>query len=169
MRVVVADTGPLQYLVLIDAIEVLPRVFGAVLMPEIVRDELSHPRTPATVRAWLATQPPWLELRVMPPGTTLPLPQLGAGERAAILLARTVRADLILMDDRAGVVVARSLGFFVMGTLGILELAARHELIDLASAFARLRTTNFRYRQELMGEILDRHTADRRAAKEREP
>jgi predicted nucleic acid-binding protein len=144
VRAVVADTGPLQYLVLIDAIEVLQHLFGAVLVPEIVRAELSQPHTPATVRAWLAAQPAWLEPRATPPVTTLPLPQLGKGERAAISLARAARADLVLMDDRAGVIAARSLGFRVMGTLGILDPAARHELIDLASAFARLRATSFR-------------------------
>ena len=42
MRPVVADTGPLHYLVLIDAIDILPKLFGRVLIPEIVAVELSH-------------------------------------------------------------------------------------------------------------------------------
>jgi predicted nucleic acid-binding protein len=42
---VVADTGPLRYLVLIDAIDVLPRLFGRVLIPGIVSAELSRPST----------------------------------------------------------------------------------------------------------------------------
>ncbi len=162
MRVVVADTGPLQYLVLIDTVEVLPRLFGAVLVPEIVQGELSRPRTPATVRTWQAAHPAWLEPRVTPPVTNLPFPQLGKGERAAISLAGAARADLILMDDRAGVIVARSLGFRVMGTLGILDLAARHGLIDLAAALARLKATNFRYRQEMLDELLARYEAGRK-------
>jgi len=40
MRLVVADTGPLNYLVLIDAIELLPKLFKRVFTPEAVRAEL---------------------------------------------------------------------------------------------------------------------------------
>lgn len=46
-------------------------------------------------------------------------------------------------------------GFAVTGTLGILGLAARRGLVDLADSFARLKRTNFRYRQEIMDELLD--------------
>jgi predicted nucleic acid-binding protein len=53
----VADTGPLRYLVLIEVIDVLPRLFGRVLIPEIVGAELSRPSTPLPVREWLAAAP----------------------------------------------------------------------------------------------------------------
>jgi predicted nucleic acid-binding protein len=79
---------------------------------------------------------------------------LGQGERAAIALAVAINADLLLMDDREGVVVARDKGFAVTGTMGVLSLAARRGLVDLSGSFARLKRTNFRYRQEIMDEIL---------------
>ena len=53
------------------------------------------------------------------------------GEEDAIALAVELHADLILMDDRDGVAVARSKGFRVAGTLGILALAASHKLLNL--------------------------------------
>ena len=65
-----------------------------------------------------------------------------------------MHADAILIDDRAGRAVARARGFTVMGTLGILDAAARRGLIDLAEALARLGSTNFRYRQELFDSLL---------------
>lgn len=43
-------------------------------------------------------------------------------------------------------------------TLGVPGLAARHGLIDLAASFARLKRTNFRYRQEIMDALLDEQT-----------
>jgi predicted nucleic acid-binding protein len=46
-------------------------------------------------------------------------------------------------------------GFVVAGTLGLLALAARRGLIDLADSFARLKRTNFRYRQEIMDLLLN--------------
>jgi hypothetical protein len=57
MRLVVADTGPLNYLVLIEAIELLPKLFEKVFAPEAVRAELLDQDAPAVVRAW-AAQPP---------------------------------------------------------------------------------------------------------------
>jgi predicted nucleic acid-binding protein len=157
VHAVVADTGPLHYLVLIEAIELLPRLFGKVLVPEIVRIELGRPRTPAPVRTWLRTNPTWLEQRPMPPGAALLSPKLGEGEQAAIALAHAVGATLILMDDRVGTATARAQGLEATGTLGVLELAAARDLIDLPAALTRLKATNFRYRPELLEILLARH------------
>jgi predicted nucleic acid-binding protein len=73
---------------------------------------------------------------------------------------RLVIADLLLMDDREGVMVARSKGLTVTGTLGVLSLAARRGLVYLADAFARLKRTNFRYRQEIMDALLDQQAGE---------
>jgi predicted nucleic acid-binding protein len=82
---------------------------------------------------------------------------LGAGERAAITLALSLHADLILIDERKGTNVALAKGFEVTGTLGVLSLAAHQGFVDLADSFARLKRTNFRYRQEIMDALLDQH------------
>lgn len=58
MHVVVADTGPLHYLVLIDAIDLIPKLFDQVLVPQTVHDELTAQRTPEPVRSWIAHVPP---------------------------------------------------------------------------------------------------------------
>ena len=157
MPAVVADTGPLHYLVLIGEISFLPALFTTILMPEIVRDELSHVRTPSPVRAWAANTPPWIAIVPTPSIETLPLPGLGAGERAAIALALAQRADMILMDDRRGVAAARGHGFGSIGTIGLLDRAAQRGLLDLTTAVARLKATNFRYRPELLDAVLARH------------
>jgi predicted nucleic acid-binding protein len=66
VRAVVADTGPLHYLALIGAVDVLPRLFDTVFVPELVRVELSHPRTPRVVRDWAANPAPWASGRTDP-------------------------------------------------------------------------------------------------------
>ena len=66
----------------------------------------------------------------------------------------SLHADLLLMDDREGVIAARSKGLTVTGTLGVLGLAAQHDLLNLAEAFGRLKGTNFHYRQETMDQLL---------------
>lgn len=157
-RCVVADAGPLHYLVLIGQIELLPRIFELVLVPEIVRDELTRARTPPPVRAWIARPPVWLRIAPAPAiPDELRLASLDDGERAAIALAISAQANLILMDDRAGVAAARGTGFVVMGTLGLLDRAARHGLVELPAALAALRATNFHMRQELADALLARH------------
>jgi len=65
-----------------------------------------------------------------------------------------LRADPILMDDRAGVAVARAKGFAVTGTMGLLDLAARRRLLRPSEAFSRLRAANFRYPPEPMDALL---------------
>jgi predicted nucleic acid-binding protein len=62
MRLVVADTGPINYLVLIDAIELLPKLFEKVFTPLAVQSELLNPDAPSIVRAWATLPPPWLEV-----------------------------------------------------------------------------------------------------------
>src|SRR5882672_3573708 len=61
--IVVADTTPLRYLVVIGCEHLLPALFGRVLIPPAVVDELNHQNAPAAVRAWLAARPSWLEIR----------------------------------------------------------------------------------------------------------
>jgi predicted nucleic acid-binding protein len=153
----VADTGPLNYLVLIGRIDLVPQLFGSLSIPTAVRDELDDPITPAAVRQWIAAPPGWLSIMPAPAGTDPALAALDVGERAAIALAAAIKADLLLMDDRAGVAVARAQGIEVTGTLGVLDRAARHGLVELPAALAALRATNFHIRQELLAALLAQH------------
>jgi predicted nucleic acid-binding protein len=121
MRLVVADTGPLNYLVLTGDIELLPRLFGRIIVPTAVCEELAHPEAPLAVRDWINRRPDWLVTHANPDRGDLDavLAALDDGERAAIALAVTVKADLFLIDDRDGAAVARREGFPVTGTLGV--------------------------------------------------
>lgn len=155
MRLVVADTSPLHYLVLTGDIELLHRLFGRVLVPQAVRDELADREAPVAVRAWIAEAPAWVDTQPDPDvRDDRTAPKLDQGERAVIALARAVSADLVLMDDQDGVTVARRQGLTVTGTLGVLDLAAQRGLIDLAEAFERLKATTFYYRQGLLDGLL---------------
>ena len=155
MRLVVADTGPLNYLVLIDEIGLLPALFEKVFAPAAVPAELLNRDAPPAVRSWAMHPPAWLEVRSVSLVIDDPAWRaLDAGEREALALARALAADLVLMDDRAGVAVARGQGFAVTGTLGVLDLAARRGLVELAGAIERLKNTTFRYRPEILDALL---------------
>ena len=162
MRIVVADTGPIHYPVLIGPSEVLPALFERVIVPAVVRDELDRAQTPLAVRNWIQSPPAWLELH---PSLESPyddaLGSLDEGEKAALVLAGSLGAGLVLLDDRQGVRVARNKGFRVIGTLRVLQLAAQRGLRDLAGAFERIKGTNFRYRQSVMDELLNEQAQNR--------
>lgn len=161
MRLVVGDTGPLNYLVLIGAAEILCALFERVLVPQAVWDELRHPAAPSVVRTWVKHPTTWLEVRPSPSAANED-PRwhaLDAGEREALTLALALKADLLLIDDRDGVAVAHRQGLVVTGALGVLDLAARQHLIDLGDAFTRLKATNFRYRPEILDAVLARHSS----------
>jgi len=62
MHEIVADTTPLNYLVLIEAVGILPRLFASVLIPPAFKKELSHGNAPAAVSTWIANPPSWLKV-----------------------------------------------------------------------------------------------------------
>jgi len=61
VRLVIADTSPINYLILIGHIDILPSLFEKVILPFVVRDELTV--ASPSVRLWMADPPPWLEVR----------------------------------------------------------------------------------------------------------
>ncbi len=62
MRLVVADTSPIFYLLSIGQIELLPQLLGRVFVPDAVHQELCHPAAPLVVREWVAELPAWAEV-----------------------------------------------------------------------------------------------------------
>ena len=79
------------------------------------------------------------------------------GERTAIQLACTLNADLVLMDDRKGVLAAERKGLLVTGTLGVLDMAATRGLVDFAETIRELEQTNFRRPSGLLAILLAKH------------
>jgi len=152
---VVSNTSALNYLVLIELQQLLPALFSRVLVPEAVLRELRSPAAPGQIGAWLDTAPDWLESRVAADIPT-ELRQLGPGEREAIALAESVDGGLVLLDERRARGIARRRGLAVTGTLGVLDLAAAGGLVDLADAFERLASTNFRGSPRLLRSLLNK-------------
>ena len=159
MRLVIADTGPVNYLILIGNIDLLPALFDKVILPSAVQAELTHPDAPSLVRNWIADPPAWLQVHETPccKSDQAYTEALDEGETAAIALAILLNADLLLMDDRKGVIAARGKGLRVTGTLGILDLAAQRGLVDFAQAVNSLRRTTFRIPETLLDSLAKKH------------
>ena len=139
MSVVVSDTTPLNYLILIGNLDVLPSLFSKVLVTPAVIRELGHPKTPPPVSAWARNLPQWVEVKT--PQTDLRL-GIGAGEDEAISLAVELGVAILLDDRRAGAA-AKSRGLVIFGTLAILNAADARGLLDFEAAISRLQGTSF--------------------------
>ena len=144
----------LNCLILIERPDLLLRLYQRILIPSAVGEELRRPTTPSVVRDWLARAPDWLEVCVVRRSSDRALDALDAGEREAILLALELGADRVLMDDREGRREAFRRQVSVVGTLAILEQAARRGLLDFRAALAQLEYTNFRLMPQLRATFL---------------
>jgi predicted nucleic acid-binding protein len=152
---VVADSSPLLYLVLIGQARLLPALFGEIVIPEQVARELEHEKAPQSMRDFMAAKPEWLSVRN--PRSVEPISGIDPGEQAAIYLAEELGADLLLIDDLDGRRVAQQRGIRVTGTLGVLDRAAGSGLVDLRRAIDDLQRTSIHLSEALVESLLRRH------------
>ena len=114
--IVVSDTSPITTLMQIGKVALLHKLYGEVLIPETVRNELAqlHP-----------TLPPFF--KCVPVGSRsrveVLLAELDPGEAEAIVLAKETHAELLLIDEIHGREVAAREGLPYIGLLGVLDQA----------------------------------------------
>jgi predicted nucleic acid-binding protein len=129
VAVVVSDTSPVRAFAHLGRLDILPALFGEVLIPPAVVAELAHPiaRFKAVDVAGLAA------LKVQTPRDQSQvdtfLRELDRGESEALALALEVGARSVLMDESAGRAVAVRIGLRPIGVIGILRLAKQDRLV----------------------------------------
>jgi predicted nucleic acid-binding protein len=151
---VVADSSPVNVLIRIGHIDVLPTLFERVVIPGEVAKELSHAKTPQVVKEFIARPPRWFDIRE--PKHFEALHGIDPGEQAAICLAKELNADLLLIDDWDARQAALNCSIRIIGTVGVLERAAGRGLLDMREAFGRLREIDFRISDTLLEQALRR-------------
>ena len=151
--IIVADTGPVNYLILSGQVNLLRDLFGSLLIPAAVRQELLHPFAPGAVQAWAGNLPAWASVQA--PKDASRFANLGPGEREAISLALEVKADFVLMDETLGRRVAVQNGVAVKGGL-----------IDLRTATNALKKTAIFLADEIIEAAIERDRLRRQTARE---
>ena len=159
--IIIADTSPICYLILMEAIDLLPKLYGKVLIPNAVYQELKSPKSPAEVQQWINSVPDWLEIHADSNTNDEQTKILDRGEREAIALAEKINADLIIMDEKLGRSIAKEKGFNLVGILGILYNAAQLNLIDLAQVFNKLQETTFFVSPKLLNILIEKDSQNR--------
>ena len=114
--IVVSDTSPITTLLKIGKVDLLHKLYGEVLIPEAVRDELfkSHRSLPEFFQCVAVTNHQAVEQL---------LNELNAGEAEAIVLAKEKNADVLLIDEIEGRDVAAREGLHFIGLVGLLDQA----------------------------------------------
>ncbi|PSB28727.1 DUF3368 domain-containing protein [Stenomitos frigidus] len=154
--IVVSDTSPISNLAAIGQLILLQQLYGEVIIPTAVYQELlnSGSEDPAV----LAVQTlDWIQVRsVTNAGLLQPLQaSLDAGEAEAIALALELNANRLLMDERRGRQQATQAGLKVTGLLGILLAAKQQGLVaTIQPLLDALITNGFWIRDELYAETL---------------
>src|SRR5690606_34603175 len=142
--IVVADTSPLRYLILINEVELLPQIFGEVVISDAVLSELLHENSPEAIRSFVSNRPEWIKLEHLDRPIEIGLSAyLDLGESESIQLAEQLNADLLLIDERKGRLVAKQRGLNIIGTLGVLLQARQRNLVDLEAALEKLENEDF--------------------------
>lgn len=156
---VLTDASPLIGLARVDGLGWLGALFEQVWMPQEVRREVLAGPGSQDHQALLAAEESAI-LRTWPsPSPRQPaLPDLDEGESACIRLGLAHDGSaLLLMDERAGRVVAREQGLRVAGTAAVIGMARAKGLIPSAHAvFARLHASDFRISAEVIKMVLRR-------------
>lgn len=120
--IVVSDTSPITALLTVGQIELLHRLYGDVRIPPSVAAELRacHMDLPDFIRMVPVADHPLLHrLQVT----------LDLGEAEAIVLAKTLKADLLIMDEALGRQAARIENLPVIGLMGVLMIAKKKGLL----------------------------------------
>jgi uncharacterized protein len=157
--IIVSDTSPISNLAVVGYIHLLPKLFGTIIIPDIVYHELlansiDHPVTQVTQSAT------WLEIvSVSDRQQAISLERtynLDPGEAHAIALALELRADQLLIDERLGRREAKRYGLKSIGIMGILLAAKRQAFIPFVRPVmdALIQQANFRVGADLYAEVL---------------
>lgn len=132
--IVVSDTTPLISLLKIDRIDLLEKLFGQVLVPQAVFDELTVDKR-FKAEATQIRQKQFIKVKTVNNPESVNILKratgLDQGESEAIILTDEQNADILLMDEAKGRTVSFQMGLKIMGTIGI--LMAAHEENELTA------------------------------------
>jgi len=156
---VVSNTSAVLNLAIIGQLSLLREQFGEIWIPAAVLEELRvEEDLPGSQAVGEALEAGWLRVEEVKDQALAQVLQrdLDRGEAEAIVLAVQVKAERVLLDEREGRRVAKSLGLEVAGVLGVLLRARREgKLPELQRVMDELRErAGFRIGAELYADLL---------------
>jgi predicted nucleic acid-binding protein len=137
--IIVSDTSPITNLAAISQLDLLQKLYTGIIIPIAVYNEMV--KVDKIVPGAVEVQTlPWIQKQAVVDSQRVILIQetqesIDLGEAEAIVLALELKAELLLMDERRGRIVATSYGLQITGLLGVLLQAKRKMLIHICKNF----------------------------------
>lgn len=119
--IIVSDTTPLRYLIEIEQAHILEKLYGKIIIPQKVFNELQGVSTPPKVVGWIMARPGWIEVKKADTSLFTPQINIQDGERQAIALIIELQADALLSDDGDAIKEARRLNIPTVRIFNILQ------------------------------------------------
>lgn len=154
--IIVSDTTPISELAKVGYVMLLPKLFGTVMIPEGVFNELQAGNHPVSN---LVQDFSWLTVVAVKDRRVVDELQkvdgLDLGESEAIALAEEMGATQVLIDERAARRVAKQRHLPLIGTMGILLLAKRRGLLtEVKGILDQMKSQGTRISDRLYGQVL---------------
>ncbi len=148
----ISNSSPLIALSTLEKLDILKTLFGNIIIPEAVYDEVfTRGFDKVSVPGFLAIE------KISDKNLMVSLEmQIGYGESEVIALALERKITRVLIDDKQARKIAENLGLKVMGTLGVLILAKEKQLIkDIKPLVLELiEKINFRIDRNVLNKAL---------------
>jgi predicted nucleic acid-binding protein len=131
MRKVVVNTTPLIALSHIGQLDILKKMYGEILIPNAVYNELSA-KPDSICKIEVDNSKDWIRVEEIKNqmAKSMYKTQLHEGEVEVMILSQEVNADLVIIDDANAKKHAKYLKLPVTGTLGVLIKAKQNGYID---------------------------------------
>lgn len=159
--IIVSDTTPLMTLLKCNQLELLNKMYGTVLIPSAVYSELTN-NPLYEDEAEIIRNCDFLEVHEISDKARVQMLQnttgLDLGETEAIVLAENTKADLLLMDEVMGRMVAKEMGFTIAGAIGILIAAKTEGLLssdEIKTVVELIRESGQHIGESLLKKLLD--------------
>jgi uncharacterized protein len=155
--IIVSDTSALGNLAIVDQLALLQELYGTIIIPNIVAQELSNA---TSLKIQIILNLEWIQIQSVKNQALVDSLQqnsnLDPGEAHAIVLALEQQADELLIDERRGRREATKLGISIIGILGVLLIAKQHGLIPQVQPIldALIEQAGFRVSPQLYTQVL---------------
>ena len=155
MRKVVVNSTPLIILGNVGELAVLKSLYGEIIIPQAVFDEVTKKNDAA--KNLLEKNSDWIKIFAVKDKSDRKIYQakLHDGEVEVMMLAKEISADLLIIDDNAAKKTAKFLGFQVTGTLGVLLRAKSEKIIpEVKPILEKMQAKNFYVSEEIRDWVL---------------